>query len=178
MKTNELVAIFFKDFEECEEVSIQTYDGQDQLVDKVVGKRVLIERDCKFDSDYERQDSPVIKIKIEDKEMEHVDSSMLVADTGLINILDDYVKKIDVQNFNHNVPIVNSMINDSKNSFTSKRKAILIRKRNGTPIATYASNKVSVHKINVPKSTGIVIDGKNLFVYRCDYTIYDLNLIK
>lgn len=70
------------------------------------------------------------------------------------------------------------MINNSKNSFTSKRKAILIRNRNGTPIATYAGSKVSVHKINVPQSTGIVIDGKNLFVYRCDYTIYDLNLIK
>ncbi|PEH49469.1 DUF5052 family protein [Enterococcus faecium] len=175
------ISMFFKGFEENFkglEMTIQTYDEQSQLIDKVTGKSVMIERDSTFDTDAGSEDSSVIQITIGDKEMHHVGSSMIIAERGLTNVFDDYAKKVDVQNMQRSVPVINSMINDLRNSFTGKQKVILIRSQNGTPLATYAGNNVSLYKTDVPKSTGIVIDGKYLFVYRCDYTIYDLDLIK
>ncbi|OTO49805.1 DUF5052 family protein [Enterococcus faecium] len=173
--------MLFKGFEENFkglEMTIQTYDEKSQLIDKVEGKSIMIERDSKFDTDSESQDSSVIKITIGDKDIHHVGSSMIIAERGLTNVFDDYAKKVNVQDMQRGTPIVNSMINEFRNSFTGKQKVILIRSQNGTPLATYAGNNVSMYKTDVPKSTGLMIDGKYLFVYRCDYTIYDLDLIK
>ncbi|MEJ4858277.1 DUF5052 family protein [Enterococcus faecium] len=173
--------MFFKGFEENFkglEMTIQTYDEKSQLIDKVEGKSIMIERDSKFDTDSAGQDSSVIKITIGDKDIHHVGSSMIIAERGLTNVFDDYAKKVNVQDMQRGTPIVNSMINEFRNSFTGKQKVILIRSQNGTPLATYAGNNVSMCKTDVPKSTGLIIDGKYLFVYRCDYTIYDLDLIK
>lgn len=175
------MSMWFKGFEESFkglEMVIQTYDEESQMIDKVIGKSVMIERDSTFDSDYESADSSVIQIAIGDKEMHHVGSSMIIAERGLQNVFDDYAKTVDLQNMQRGVPIINSLVNDFRNSFTGKEKVILIRSQNGTPLATYAGNNVSLYKTDVPKSTGFLIDGEYLFVYRCDYTVYDLDLIK
>lgn len=175
------MSMWFKGFEESFkglEMVIQTYDEESQMIDKVIGKSVMIERDSTFDSDYESADSSVIQITIGDKEMHHVGSSMIIAERGLQNVFDDYAKTVDFQNMQRGVPIINSLVNDFRNSFTGKEKVILIRSQNGTPLATYAGNNVSLYKTDVPKSTGFLIDGKYLFVYRCDYTVYDLDLIE
>lgn len=172
--------MWFKGFEENFkglEMTIQTYDEESQLIDKVTGKSIMIERDSTFDTDLESKDSSVIQITIGDKEMHHVGSSMLIAEKGLENIFDQYTKKVDIQNMERGVPILNSIVNDFRNSFTGKQKVILVRSQNGTPLATYSGNEVSLYKTDVPKSTGILIDGKYLFIYRCDYTIYDLDLL-
>ncbi|MCM3273784.1 DUF5052 family protein [Paenibacillus elgii] len=55
---------------------------------------------------------------------------------------------------------------------------ILIRSQSGQPLATFVGNKVSYFATDIDKSTAFLIDGKYLFIYRCDYTIYDLSLLK
>lgn len=174
------LSMLFKGFEEefkGLEMTIQTYDEESQMIDKIIGKSIMIERDSTFDSDYESKDSSVIQITIGENEVHHVGSSMIIAERGLENVFDEYAKTVDVQNMQRGIPIVNSMINDFRNSFTGKKKVILIRSQNRTPLATYAGNNVSLYKTSVPKSTGLLIDGQYLFVYRSDYTIYDLDLI-
>lgn len=172
--------MLFKGFEEefkGLEMTIQTYDEESQMIDKVMGKSIMINRDSTFDSDYESKDSSVIQVTIGESEMHHVGSSMIIAERGLENIFDEYAKTVDIQEMQRGIPIINSMINDFRNSFTGKKKVILIRSQNGTPLATYAGDNVSLYKTSVPKSTGLLIDGKYLFVYRSDYTIYDLDLV-
>ena len=172
--------MLFKGFEEefrGLEMTIQTYDEESQMIDRVIGKSIMIERDSTFDSDWESADSSVIQVTIGENEMHHVGSSMIIAERGLENIFDEYAKTVDIQEMQRGIPIINSMINDFRNSFTGKKKVILIRSQNGTPLATYAGNNVSLYKTSVPKSTGLLIDGKYLFVYRSDYTIYDLDLV-
>lgn len=175
------LTMLFKGYEESFkglEMNIQTYDEESQLIDKVTGRSIMIERDSTFDSDIESADSSVLQITIGDKEIQHVGSSMIIAESGLENVFDEYAKTVDVQNMERGIPVINSMINDFRNSFTGKNKVILIRSQNGTPLATYAGDNVSLYKTEVPKSTGFLIDGQYLFVYRCDYTVYDLDLLK
>ncbi|EOT29734.1 DUF5052 family protein [Enterococcus saccharolyticus] len=175
------IKMWFKGFEESFkglEMVIQTYDEQSQLIDKITGKSVLIERDTTFDTNAETADSSVIQITIGNKEMHHVGSSMIIAEKGLENVFDKYAETVDAQTIQRGVPVINSLVNDFKNSFSGKEKVVLIRSQNGTPLATYGGNNVSLYKTDVPKSTGLLIDGQYLFVYRCDYTIYDRALLE
>lgn len=170
----------FKQFEQSFkglEMTVRTYDEQSQVMDKVQGKSVKIERDNTFDTDEDSKDSSVIQITVDKNEMHHVGSSMIIEEKGLTNVFDEYADKVDINNTKRSVPMINSMVNDFSNSFKGKDKVILIRSQNGTPLATYAGNKVSMYSTDVPKSTGILIDGKYLFIYRCDYTIYDKALV-
>lgn len=175
------VKMWFKGFEESFkglDMVIQTYDEESQMIDRIEGRSVMIERDTKFDTDSESKDSSVIKITVGGNEMHHVGSSMIIAEKNLENIFDDYAETVDIESTKRSVPMINSMVNDFKNDFTGKKKVILIRSQNGTPLATYAGNNVSLYSTDVPKSTGLLIDGQYLFVYRCDYTIYDLALLE
>ncbi|WP_414841867.1 DUF5052 family protein [Enterococcus saccharolyticus] len=175
------IKMWFKGFEESFkglEMVIQTYDEQSQLIDKITGKSVLIERDTTFDTNAETADSSVIQITIGNKEMHHVGSSMIIAEKGLENVFDKYAETVDAQTIQRGVPVINSLVNDFKNSFSGKEKVVLIRSQNGTPLATYGGNNISLYKTDVPKSTGLLIDGQYLFVYRCDYTIYDRALLE
>ena len=65
-----------------------------------------------------------------------------------------------------------------KSKFTGHNQVILIRSQSGIPLATFAGDKVSVHSTDVEKMTKITIDGKRMYIYRADYTIYDLDLLK
>ena len=73
---------------------------------------------------------------------------------------------------------INRMISAFKNDFTGKKKVILIRSQNGTPLAAYAGDRVSLDKSDAPKTSELLIDGKRLVIYRCDYTIYDRELLE
>lgn len=173
--------MWFKDFEQSFKglnMTIRTYDDESQIIDEITGKSVAIERDADFDSDEESADSSVLRVSVGGKELHHVGSSMVVAENGLENVFDEYAEKHDLNDQDRALPMVNKMVDEFKNSFTGKKKVILIRSQRGYPLATYAGNKVSLYKTEVPKSTGILIDGKYLFIYRCDYTIYDLELLE
>lgn len=175
------IAHMFKGFEENFkglEMTIQTYDEQSNVIDKVTGKSVSIKRDTEFDTDSESKDSSVMKITVGSNEMHHVGSSTIIAETGLENVFEEYTKTVDIENLDRGVPFINTMVNDVKASFTGKEKVILIRSQNGTPLATYSGDKVSLYKTGVPKSTGILIDDQYLFIYRADYTIYDIDMIQ
>lgn len=175
------IAHMFKGFEESFkglEMTIQTYDEESNVIDKITGKSVSIKRDTEFDTDSESKDSSVMKITVGSNEMHHVGSSMIIAETGLENVFEEYTKTVDIENLDRGVPFINTMVNDVKASFTGKEKVILIRSQNGTPLATYSGDKVSLYKTGVPKSTGILIDDLYLFIYRADYTIYDIDMLQ
>ncbi len=164
------------------ELTIQTYDENSQMIDRVQGKSVSIEADDEFSLKDVNGDtvekSSVLNITVGGKQMLHVGSSLIAYEDGLQNIFEEYVQKVDLNSFNRSVPFINRMVNDLQNLTTGKEKIILIRSQSGQPLATFAGDDVSYFATEIDKSTGIMIDGKYLFIYRCDYTIYDLALLK
>ncbi|MGX7058366.1 DUF5052 family protein [Vagococcus humatus] len=174
------VRMWFKDFQQSFKglhMTIRTYDDESQIIDEVKGKSVYIERDKDFDTDDETKDSSVLRITVGGKELHHVGSSMIVEEEGLHNVFDDYRQKHDLKDLDSSLPIVNKMVDEFRNQFTGKKKVVLIRSQRGYPLATYSGDKVSLYQTDVPKSTGILIDNHYLFIYRCDYTIYDTSLL-
>ena len=177
--------IWFKNFKQSFtglSMQVRTFDEDSQVIDQLSGKSVSIERDKDFDTTdndgNSKKDSSVIQVTIGRNQLTHVGSSMIVSEKGLDDIFTKYSKTVNITDSDRNLPLVNKMVHDFKNDFTGSNKVILIRSQNGTPLATYAGKKVSTFKTDVPKSTGLLVDGKYLFIYHCDYTIYDTELLE
>ena len=164
------------------EMTVRTFDESSQLIDEMSGKSLSIERNAEFDSvDAEgnsKADSSVLKVTIGQYEMDHVGSSLIAAEEGLEDLFAKYQKTVTVEEEGKAIPVVNHMVSQLKNDFTGKAKVILIRSQNGTPLATYAGDKVSLYTSDAPKTSELLIDGKRLIIYRCDYTIYDRQLLE
>ncbi len=164
------------------EMVIQSYDENSQLIDRVQGKSVSIKADDEFElTDVDGnvvEKSSVLNITVGGNEIIHVGSSLISHELGLENIFDVYAKSVDLDNFDRSVPFVNRMVNELKNYTTGKDKIILIRSQSGQPLATFAGDDVSYYATDIENSTALLIDGEFLFIYRCDYTIYDTELLQ
>lgn len=164
------------------EMLIQTYDEDSQLIDQVRANSISISPDKQFgvkDSEGNTiSKSSVLNITVGGHQMVHVGSSMIAYETGLKDLFSEYTQTVNLENFDKSVPFVNRMVNDLKNLTTGASKVILVRSQTGKPLATFVGNDVSYYSTDVDKSTGLLIDGHYLLIYRCDYTIYDMALLQ
>lgn len=164
------------------EMTVRTFDENSQLIDEMSGKSLSISRNEEFDSvdteGYSKADSSVLKITLGKYEIDHVGSSLIAVEKGLEDLYAKYQATVDIETYDRAIPMVNRMVSGLKNDFTGKAKVILIRSQNGTPLATYAGDKVSLYASDAPKTSELLIDGKRLIIYRCDYTIYDRALLE
>jgi hypothetical protein len=158
------------------EAFIQTYDEESNIIDKIEGTSIDVSRESKFDT--EKSDSSVLNVTVGGSEMVHVGSSLIMYEKGLENQFETFAKTVDVKNFDRSTPFLNKMVNSWDNITTGRSKVVLIRSQSGKPLATFAGDEVSYFATGVDKSTGIMIDGKYLFIYRCDYSIYDTELLR
>lgn len=158
------------------EAFIQTYDEESNIIDKIEGTSIDVSRETKFDT--EKSDSSVLNVTVGGNEMVHVGSSLIMYEKGLENQFETFAKTVDVKNFDRSTPFLNKMVNSWDNITTGRSKVVLIRSQSGKPLATFAGDEVSHFATGVDKSTGIMIDGKYLFIYRCDYSIYDTELLR
>lgn len=164
------------------EAIIQTYDEESNIIDRIEGKSISVGADGKFDlTDSEgntTEKSSVMGFTVGGQAVTHVGSSLIMYEKGLTNVFEEYAQTVDITNLDRSVPFVNRMIHDMKNITTGEDKVILIRSQSGKPLATFVGNDVSYFATDVDKSTGFLIDGKYLFIYRCDYTVYDQSLLE
>lgn len=163
-------------------MTVRTFDENSQLIDEMSGKSLSISRNQEFDSvdaeGYSNADSSVLKVTLGNYEIDHVGSSLIAAEEGLEDLYAKYQATVDIANYDRAIPLVNRMVSSLKNDFTGKAKVVLIRSQNGTPLATYVGDKVSLYASDAPKTSELLIDGKRLIIYRCDYTIYDRELLE
>jgi hypothetical protein len=164
------------------DATIQSYDEQSNIIDRVKGKSIDIGADDKFatkdDKGNTTEKSGVIAFTIGGKVMTHVGSSLILAENGLVDLVDEYAKTNNIVNNDRSTPFVNRIVNGVQNLTTGKSMVVLIRSQSGKPLAAYAGNSVSYFATDIDKSTGFIIDGKYLFVYRSDYTIYETSLLQ
>lgn len=159
--------------------TVSTYDFNGQKIDQIKAKSVHIETYkpmSKKTSDGDEQ-SKVIDVEYGGHQMIHVGSS-LIANEGLKNYQDTFSKNVTIKNDQRSVPVLSIMYNNFRNDWASKGKVIMVRSQAGMPIAVYAGNSVRVSATDMPSTTKINVDGHRLFIYRCDYSIYDMSTVK
>lgn len=162
-------------------LTVETYDYNAQKIDEIKGKSLAITRDSQFDETDEEgntsKESKVMKITVGKHMMRHVGSSMIAYQNGLTNVIDQYPRKVKVLDNSRSMPFVNRFVHSFQEDFKGQKYVILIRSQTGKPLATFAGNHVRVSSTDVPSSTNLLINGKRLFVYRCDYTIYEKGML-
>lgn len=164
------------------EATIQTFDAQGQVIDNVKGNSISVETDNRFDikgSDGEvTKESSVLNIQVGGKQMYHVGSSLVMQEQGTTNILNNTNARAEVNDTDSSVPFLSRLKNEFKNDFTGQNMTVLIRSQQGLPIAVFTGDEVSTFQAeNIPNSTALLIDGKRVFLYRVDFSIYDTSLL-
>lgn len=159
-----------------------SYDEESNVIDRIEATSMHISAEDKFakrDSEgYITESSDVLSLTIGGKTMVHVGSSVVIHEKGLVNVFEEYAKTVDVTNTDRATPFLNKMVNDMRNLTTGQEYIILIRSQSGQPLATFVGDDVSYFATEVNKSTGLLIDGKRLFIYRCDYSIVPLEFLQ
>lgn len=162
--------------------TMSTYDQQGQQVDQIHGKSFRVTRDKEFDTKDENgssnDDSQVLLISLGNAHIEHVGSSMILAQDGLTDVTAQLPAQFRFSNSKPGTPWLNDLRHNFIRYWHGTARTIMIRSQDGTPIKVYGGNDVQVLSTNVPKSTWFRVDGKTLFVYRCDYTVVDNSLLK
>lgn len=157
-----------------------TFDENGNQIDEVKGKSFDIRRDETFDSKNPdgstNEDSQVLSISVGGHLIHHVGSTLILADEGL-NKVSDAPTQVDLQNSEDGTPWLNRLYRSFGNNWQGASRTIVIRSQNGFPIAVYAGNAVETFTADIPKTTWFRVDGKNLLVYRADYTVYDTALL-
>lgn len=160
---------------------IRTFADSGKVIDSIKGASVYIKLDDKFNQTNSNGEvikkSSVIDLTIGGISMTHVGSSLVAYEDGLVDVFDEYAKTHSIINDDRSTPIVNSIMNDLKNFGKGKKKVVLIRSQAGEPIATFVGDSVSYFSTEIGDTTSVLIDGKSVFIYRCDYTIYDVDLL-
>lgn len=161
--------------------TIVTYNVFGNKLDSVHGTAINISRDTTFDS-YDSQgnsngDSSVLRISVGNNHMQHVGSTLLMIEDGVINVGDQLPKTVTIENNERAIPFLNNIRQQFQNLWQGRARTVIVRSQNGSPIAIFAGNRVEYFATDVPKSTLLRIDGKYLLIYRSDYTIYDNALL-
>ncbi|MBC7764148.1 DUF5052 family protein [Microbacteriaceae bacterium] len=164
--------------------TITTYDQAGELIDKVHGTSVQVSLDTRFSTTSQNSDGTVtttpgdvMLISVGTSHISHVGSTMIWAEDG-VNAIAGADTTVDITNTKQGTPWINNLFEYSRNLWKGNAKTLLIRSQDGKPIAVYSANEVEVVGTAVPKSTMFRLDGKRLFVYRADYTMYDTILLK
>lgn len=161
--------------------TMTTYNTDGIAMDKVTGAAFQIERDTKFDSRNSdggsNKDSSVLSISLGEGIISHVGSSLILEEAGLDNVIEESGEYVTFENTSPGTPWLNQMRNEYRNLWEGTSKTIMIRSQHGTPIAVYTGSTVEIFPTDVPKSTWFRVDGKYLFVYRADFTVYENSLL-
>jgi hypothetical protein len=162
--------------------TMSTYNQDGAIIDKVHGDSFQVTRNEEFDSTNtdgsSNEDSSVLRISLGDDHISHVGSSMVLAEDGLVDVTESFGStQVAFDNAEPGTPWLNNLFANYESYWKGKSQTIMIRSQDGDPIAVFAGNDVKTSSTDVPKSTWFLVDGKTLLVYRCDYTVYDNNLL-
>lgn len=123
----------------------------------------------------------VLLITIDGSTWQHVGSSMIAVEDGVNNIVDSYEMGTDINSANNSTGILTSLdrkVNKFKSNLTGLERVIVIKNQAGVIIGIYEGDNVLVEASSLPSSTKILIDGKRMTIYRCDFEIFEKDMLE
>ena len=164
------------------EATIQTFDARGNVIDNVKGNSIAVQTDNRFDikgtDGTVTKESSVLNVQVGGKQMYHVGSALIMQEDGIANVLNDTNARAEIISEDSATPLLTRIKNEFQNDFTGRKATVLVRSQQGVPIGVYTGNDISTFSAkNIPNSTALLIDGKRLFLYRVEFSIYDTELL-
>ncbi|MCK8059668.1 MULTISPECIES: DUF5052 family protein [unclassified Fusibacter] len=119
----------------------------------------------------------VLMIEVDGSRWQHVGSTMIAFETGLVNHIDAYKDALDLSGDNSGtITSIDKALNQFFSNTSGLARVVIIKTQTGMPIAVYEGDKVLVEASALPNTTKILIDNKRLHVYRADLEIIEKSL--
>lgn len=126
---------------------------------------------------YSYELSSVVDVTIDGKDYKTCGNTVIFADKSLTPI-ENFEMPENIETKGGNITSISKSINGLKNTLGTA-KTIVIYSQMGVPIKAYAGNEVYAEvPSDLPKMTKINIDGKPLYIHRCNFNIFDSSLIE
>lgn len=120
-------------------------------------------------SEYEQSSIVTVELDSGDRKMDSCGDTLVFSQDGLEPVKD--FTAVDADGQNDGAKSGHFRLNDYKDAFT-KQQIVLIKSQTGKPIEAYAGDSVDWKvEDDLPKTTGITIDGKSLFIHRANFQI-------
>ena len=167
--------------------TIDCFDDYGKLKVQMHGERIGIEGVYNEVHGYSREGattsyelSSVINLTIDGTEALSCGNTLIFYEDGLTpDVNFELQERIDSESESlTDVVAIAGAVNKVKNMI-GKPKVVLIQSELGQPIYAFSGNKVTVNvPDNLPKFTKLSVDGKALYIHRCDYMILDKELLR
>lgn len=167
---------------------ITFYDNYGAKFLTMNGDKIDIDGNCVEETGYSSDGSittnyslsSVITITIDGSEVESCGDTVIFAGEGLTPIV-DFSMNDTINSSNDSITSLTSVgkvLNSYKNYF-GKKRVVLIQSQLGVPICAFEGDDVYWEiPDDLPKMTKLMIDGKPLYIHRCNFQIIDTELIE
>lgn len=120
----------------------------------------------------------VLLIEVDGSRWQHVGSTMIAYESGLVNHIDEYNEALNLTGDGSGITSINKAVNEFFSKTKGLERIIIVKTQTGVPIAVFEGDKVLVEASSLPSTTKILIDNKRLHIYRADMEVIEKSLFK
>ena len=152
--------------------TITQYDHFGEPTMRIHGDSVavgLLENESNLDVESTGFESEVLELTVDRNQVFTVGDTCIIAEDGLDLVTDFSSINTDID--------AADLVNNFRNSI-GKEMVVIIKSQMGVPIGIYQGDDVYVSvPDDLPKTTQLTIDGKQLYIHRANYTIVEGDML-
>lgn len=162
--------------------TITQYDHFGEPTMRIHGDSVavgLLENESNLDVESTGFESEVLELTVDGNQVLTVGDTCVIAEDGLDMVTDFSGINTDIDTADGLLSFIagDRLVNNFRNS-VGKEMVVIIKSQMGVPIGIYQGDEVYVTVPNdLPKTTQLTIDGKQLYIHRANYTIVEGDML-
>lgn len=162
--------------------TITQYDHFGEPTMRIHGDSVavgLLENESNLDVESTGFESEVLELTVDRNQVFTVGDTCIIAEDGLDLVTDFSSINTDIDAADGLLAFISGdrLVNNFRNSI-GKEMVVIIKSQMGVPIGIYQGDDVYVSvPDDLPKTTQLTIDGKQLYIHRANYTIVERDML-
>lgn len=162
--------------------TITQYDHFGKPTMRIHGDSVavgLLENESNLDVESTGFESEVLELTVDRNQVFTVGDTCIIAEDGLDLVTDFSSINTDIDAADGLLAFISGdrLVNNFRNSI-GKEMVVIIKSQMGVPIGIYQGDDVYVSvPDDLPKTTQLTIDGKQLYIHRANYTIVERDML-
>lgn len=123
--------------------------------------------------------SGIMEITVNGNRWLHAGSSLIAYEDGLKNLVNDYdnANALSGAATGGTLPSWDRDIADFRKFFTGLDMVLIVKNQAGRTIGVFEGSDVYYEQSEVDKATKLSIDGKRLYIYRCDFEFMERGIL-
>ena len=123
--------------------------------------------------------SGIMEITIDGRRWLHAGSTLIAYEDGLVNLVNEYDREASVTGSTSGgtLPSWDRDITSFRKFFTGLDMVLIVKNQAGKTVGVFEGKDVYYEQSEVDKATKLSIDGKRLYIYRCDFEFMERSIL-